>query len=413
MKLQDLIDKRANLVTQMRTILDEAGKANRDLNADEQKKYDDLQKDFDGTSASLKRAQDLKAIEDKLSGERDTNFRASVDGDGDPAAGPTQRQKVQYKDPYTNALFNRYARVGRNNLGPKFLNALEAGENSEGGYIVPTEFETAIVTYLEQVDPIRTRATVIRTGNDRNIPVETDRGDFAYIDEEGSYTEDDPAFGRVVLGAHKLGGIVKVSEELMQDAFFDVAAYLQNAAGRRFANLEKSSFANGNGTGKPTGLFLTTAVAGVNVTGTTGAVSATPVISTDNLIDTFHGLAIAYRNNAAWVTSDTMAKMIRKLKDTTNQYLWQPGLTAGQPDTLMGRPFLVTDGAPAPAVSTKSIILGDLSRYYIVERMGIVMQRLDELYAANGQVGFRFGMRHDGKLVDAKAITFFAHGAAS
>lgn len=413
MKLQELMDKRASLVTQMRALLDLADKEKRDNTADELKKYDDLQKDFDATSSQIKRIQDQARIEASLESERDTSFRPSLAVEADSRAAVTQRKEPVYPTPYAAALFNRYARVGRNNLGPQFLNALQVGTDSEGGYIVPQEFETAIVTYLEEVDPIRARATVIRTGNDRYIPVETDRGDFAYISEEGSFTEDDPVFGRVTLAAYKMGGIVKVSEELLQDAFFDVGAYLQDAAARRFANLEMTSFAAGNGSGKPTGIFATSTVAGASVQGFQGATSASAAIASDDLIETFHKLGVPYRMNAAWVTSDTMAKMIRKLKDSTNQYLWQPGLLAGQPDTLMGKPFLISGGATAPAVSAKSIMFGDLSRYYIVERLGISMQRLDELYAANGQVGFRFSMRHDGKLTDAKALVYFQHGAAS
>jgi len=110
---------------------------------------------------------------------------------------------------------------------------------------------------------------------------------------------------------------------------------------------------------------------------------------------------------------DGMVKLIRKLKSSDNQYLWQPGLADGQPDRLLGRPLLVSDGGPTAAASAKTVVFGDLKRYQIVDRLGMTMQRLNELYAANGQIGFKFSARHDAELLDAKAIVTFTHGAAA
>ena len=133
-------------------------------------------------------------------------------------------------------------------------------------------------------------------------------------------------------------------------------------------------------------------------------------------MDTYHALARAYRDNATFITSDTMVKMLRKLKTGVsgdNTYLWQPGLSAGQPDRLLGRPVLVSDGAPTPAVSVASLAFIDLSYYMVVDRLGMSMQVLKELYAATGQVGFKFSKRTDGRMTFAPAMTTFTHGAAS
>lgn len=399
-------ERRGALVKEMRTLLDSAAGENRDLSADEQSKYDNFETEIDRIGAQIEKRENLKRIEDELEAQRDNNYRPSVN----TPAGP---MRANAGEDYRKAFFNGYARRGNNGMRPEHYNALEAGTDSEGGYVVPEEFETQVIRLLDLGNPIRQAANVIRTGSDRNVPIETDDGSFGWIAEEGSYTEDDPAFGRVILSAHKEGGLVKVSEELLQDAFFDIQAYMAELAARRYNNLEDSAFGNGNGTGKPTGLFGTTAVGGVSVTGTTGAVSATAAITANDLIDTFHGLKRSYRGMSTWVTSDTLVKMIRKLKDEDGQYIWQPGLQADIPDRILGRPVIVTEGHPTVEPTAKSVILADLSQYYIVERQGMVMQRLNELYAASGQIGFRFMKRIDGKFVDPKAITFFTHGAAS
>jgi len=405
-KITELKERRGAIIKNMRSLLDKADEESRDLIADEQKTYDDYEKEVDSFNAQIKRHEDLERIESEARNSRDSDYRPN----------PSDKKEsggYRGREDYRNAFFDGYARRGKNGMDPVHTNALQVGTDSEGGYIVPEEFETEVVRLLDLGNPIRQAANVIRTASDRNIPVETDDGSFGWIAEEGAYGTDDPAFGRVTLGSYKEGGIVKVSEELLQDSFFDISAYLTELAARRYNNLEDSAFGNGNGTGKPTGLFATTAVGGVNLTGFQGATSATAVIASNDLIDTFHALKRVYRARATWVTSDTLVKMIRKLKDSDGQYIWQPGLTAEQPDRILGRPVIVTEGHPTVAAEAKSIMFGDLSQYYIADRIGMVMKRLNELYAANGQIGFQFMRRVDAKLVDPKAFTYFQHGAAA
>lgn len=404
--LNKLFQRKGEIVSKMRALLDTAAKANRDLTAEESTAYTAMESDLGSVEIAIKREQSVAAHEASVAGFRDSGFRPGIteqreDGVGRASAG------------YRGAFFNGYVRRGINGMTPDHSNALQEGTNSEGGYIVPQEFERAIYASLVEMDLIRAAATVIQTSSDRNIPIEASKGTFAYIDEEGAYSESDPAFGRLILGAHKFGGIVKVSEELLQDASFDLEAYLRGLAAERTSILEATSFCTGDNTGKPNGLFNVTAVGGVNITNVAGAVSATAAITGDNLIDVYHSISAAYRKNASWLMGDAMVKLIRKLKSNDNQYLWQPGLAEGQPDRLMGRPLISSTGGPAPAVSTKTIVFGDLKKYVIVDRLGITMQRLNELYAANGQIGFKFTGRHDAELTDAKAIATFTHGAAS
>lgn len=114
-----------------------------------------------------------------------------------------------------------------------------------------------------------------------------------------------------------------------------------------------------------------------------------------------------------WVLNDSTIKAIRKLKDSNGQYLWQPSLTAGTPDTILGRPVRTSAYMPAIAASAKTIAFGDFSYYWIADRQGRSFKRLNELYAANGQVGFLASQRVDGKLILSEAIKVLAQKAST
>lgn len=403
MKIEEMKNKRAGLVAQMRLVLDTAAKreaGKQELTADEQTTYNAIEKDFDGITQRIEREEKLANVENALRSQRDGSYVPSAAADADPKA-----RKVDSAE-YRNALA-QYARFGNGNMLPEFRNALQVGTSSEGGYLVPTEFETNLVKILVNLDPIRAGATVITTASDRNIPIETSKGSFAYIAEEGAYSvSSDPAFGQVSLSAFKSGGIVKVADELLQDSFVNLEQYLLEVAADRFNTLEETNFANGDGSGKPKGIFATTSVGGVSVPNTNAG--STSAITADNLVDVYHNLGRPYRQNATWVMNDATVKYLRKIKtgisgDTT--YVWQPSLVAGQPDMILGRPVVVTGGAPTIASAAVTIALIDLKRYYIADRLGTSVKRLGELYAANGQVGFQFTRRNDGRLVDALAMS--------
>jgi HK97 family phage major capsid protein len=124
----------------------------------------------------------------------------------------------------------------------------------------------------------------------------------------------------------------------------------------------------------------------------------------DELMDLFYSLKSPYRRNAAFVTNDATVKAIRKLKDNNNQYLWQPSITAGTPDTILNRPVKTSAYVPTIASAAKTIAFGDFGYYWVADRQGRAFKRLNELYAATGQVGFMATQRVDGKLILAEAV---------
>lgn len=219
------------------------------------------------------------------------------------------------------------------------------------------------------------------------------------MDEEGAITESDDAFNQVSIGAYKLGTLIKVSNELLNDSVFNLEQYISKEFARRIGNKEEDAFFNGDGSGKPVGIFHSTGGAQVGVTA-----ASTSAITADEVIDLFYSLGAPYRKNAVWVVNDATVKAIRKLKDGNGNYLWQPALTSGTPDTLLGRPVKTSAYVPTIASGAKVIAFGDFGYYWIADRQGRVFKKLSELYAATDQTGFVATQRVDGKLILPEAI---------
>ena len=180
---------------------------------------------------------------------------------------------------------------------------------------------------------------------------------------------------------------------------FDLESYITREFARRIGTKEEEAFFLGDGVGKPLGILAD--VGGAQL-GTT-ANSAT-AITGDDLIDLYYALRTPYRKSAIWVMNDATVKAVRKLKDSTGQYLWQPGLRAGETDLILGKPVRTSAYMPSPAAGAKTIAFGDYSYYWIADRQGRSFKRLNELFAATGQVGFLATERVDGKLILPEAV---------
>lgn len=398
-KILKLKQKRAALVKQAREILDKVEAEKRDITGEEEQKYDAIMVDVDKLAKDIEREERTAALENELH----SSNGAKVGGKETPGENSDIRAG-RASNEYKNAFWHA-SRQGKNALYADELRALQIGTDSEGGYLVPEEFENMLIQGLTAQNIMRTLATVITTASDRNVPVVASHGTATWLAEEGAFTESDEAFNRVILGAHKVGTLIKVSEELLNDSAFNLEQYIANEFTRRVGKAEETAFVNGDGSGKPTGAI---GAAEVGVTAAAGN-----AITADEIIDLYHSLGRAYRDRATWLMADSTAKVLRKLKNTTTgDYLWQPGLQAGQPDRILGRPLAISDDVPAIGLSAKVIAFGDFSFYWIADRQGTVFQRLNELYSLNGQVGFRGYRRVDGKLILSESIKVLQMAAA-
>ncbi len=397
MTITELREKRANTWKAMEGFLDSHRNEQGVLSVEDDAIYAKMEKELDTLTNEIKRMERKDAIEAELNKPVSAPLTAKpmvVKEDEDEKKGVASNT---YKKSFWNAMRNK-------TVMPDIANALRVGTDPEGGYLVPDEYEKTLVEGLEEENIFRKLATVINTSSgDRKIPVVASKGTASWVDEEGLIPESDDSFAQVSIGAYKLGTTIKVSEELLNDAVFNLEAYISKEFARRIGNREEDAFFNGDGVGKPIGIFNATGGAEVGVT----TASAT-AITADELIDLFYSLKAPYRKNAVWVLNDSTIKAIRKLKDNNGNYLWQPSLTAGTPDTILGKPVYTSTFVPSIAAGAKTIAFGDFSYYWVADRQSRNFKKLTELYAATGQVGFVATQRVDGKLILPEAIKVLA-----
>ena len=390
-KILELREKRAKAWDAAKAFLDSKRGTDGLLSAEDVATYEKMEADVVNLGKEIDRLERQQALDAELNKPVNTPITGKP-GQPNPE-NKTGRASDEYKRAFWNAMRSKTA-------GYEVLNALQVGTDSEGGYLVPDEFERTLVEALQEENIFRTMAKIIQTASgDRKIPVVASKGTASWVDEEGAIPESDDAFGQVSIGAYKLATMIKVSEELLNDSVFNLESYIAREFARRIGAKEEESFFIGNGTGKPTGIFNATGGAELGVT----AASAT-AITVDEIMDLFYSLKSPYRKNAVFVMNDSTVKAIRKLKDGNGQYLWQPSISAGQPDTILNRPVKTSAYVPAIAAGAKTIAFGDFGYYWIADRQGRSFQRLNELYAATGQVGFKATQRVDGKLILSEAI---------
>ena len=189
------------------------------------------------------------------------------------------------------------------------------------------------------------------------------------------------------------------SEELLNDSVFDIGAYIAKEFARRIGAAEEEAFFTGNGTGRPTGILSETTGAEIGVTA-----AKIDGLTFDEVMDLYYSLRSPYRRNAVFLMNDSTVKALRKLKNGNGDYIWQPSVTAGTPDTILNRPVYTSAFMPEIAASAKSVLFGDLGYYWVADRVGRSFKRLNELYAPTGQVGFLASQRVDGKLILPEAV---------
>ncbi len=382
-KIIELTEKRNKLWESAKAFLNEREGS---MTAEDLNQYEKMEEDI------VLMGREIEALErqQKMEMELSKPVRSAVKQE----VGQQETEKIgRASKNYTDAFWKNM----RSKNSYDVLNALQIGTDSEGGYLVPDEYEKTLIAALEDVNIMRGLATIINTASgDKQIPVVATKGTASWVAEEGAIPESDDSFGLITLGAHKVATMIKVSEELLNDNVFNLEGYISKEFARRVGAAEEAAFINGNGTAKPTGVI------GSGEVGVTAASST--AITFDEIIDLYYSLREPYRNNAAWIMNDATIKAIRKLKDGNGQYLWQPAVQAGQPDTVLNKPVKTSSSVPTIQAAAKAIAFGDFKYYWIADRQGRSFQRLNELYAVNGQVGFRATQRVDGKLTLAEAV---------
>lgn len=391
-KILEMRQKRAEIWDKAKAFLDEHEGENGVMNAEDTAEYERMEQEVVDMGHAIERMERAEQM------DREMNEAAGPNLAGQPErpAPATDSKRGTASDAYKKAFWNQLR--GRSSF--EVRNALQVGELTEGGYTVPDEFENQLIEALQEENIMRGLVHVISTSSgDRKIPLVTNYGTASWIEEEEQIPESDVAFNQITLGAHKLATAIRISQELLNDSAFDLASFIAHEFQRRAGAAEEEAILSGDGSHKPIGLLHATLGAQVGVT----TASAT-AITADELIDLQHSLKSGYRRKAAFIMNDAAIKAIRKLKDGQGQYLWQPSIREGVPDMILNTKVYMSNYMPLVEAGNKVVLYGDYSYYWLADRTGRTMQRLNELYAMTDQVGFKLTERLDGRLILPEAV---------
>ncbi|MCR5599527.1 MAG: phage major capsid protein [Ruminococcus sp.] len=381
--INELRENRAKSWEAAKAFLDSHRTENGMLSAEDSAVYDRMEAEIIALGKEIERMERSAALEAELSrpvGSPLTNIPGSA------IDTKTGRASDAYKHSFLTALRSNFRQVS---------NVLTEGTDTSGGYLVPDEYDERLIEKLDAENVMRSLGTVIQTSGERKINVAASKPAASWIEEGGELVFSDLQFSQIILDAYKLSVAVKVSEELLADHSYDLEGWLINSFSRALANSEEEAMVIGDGISKPTGILTS---------GEVGITTAGNKIEADEIIDLIYKLKRPYRTNAVFLTADSTLAAIRKLKDSTGQYLWQPALTASEPDCLLGYPVYTSAFVPAVAAGKPVLAFGDMSYYNIGDRGVRSFAALHELYAGVGQVAFVCKERVDGKLVLPEAV---------
>ena len=385
---KELVDAvKADLVKETKADIEKINK----LIADERKHYEDTLKgrisEADFKAYQEKSAADELLIKKKIDELEIKLKTAAVIG----AVGDAKE-----KSPEAKAFLN-YIRKG--SVAPEEQKLMRISEDVTGGYVSPIEFRARLITLLTELSPIRQIASVETIGGSGvEFPKEgVDSVTAAWPDE--ALVAGDYKFAMEKLEPFELRALVTPKRTLLEDAAFNVEEYIQRKTAEKFAKKEGAAFVSANGVSKPEGLLANTSIAAV-ASGDAG------LLTPDGIIKLIYDLPDYYAKSAKFVMKRSTVLAIRLFKEaTTNRYLWEPSYQAGQPSALMGYPIIEAVDMPAVATNSFPILFGDFKAgYMIVDRADVVMQRLLEVYATQGLVGFLFWKRVDAQVMLAEAI---------
>ena len=398
MNVQELINKRAKAWEAAKAFLESHRGSDGILSEKDGATYDKIEKEITDLTKEIDRLNRQKSIEEQMSQPVNTPLT------GKPGVGTENKPEKHGRasDVYAKAMLTAM-RSGFHQVS----DILQEGTDANGGYLVPEEWDSRLIDKLTEENIFRSLATTITTSGEHKINIAGTKPAAAWIEEGEALTFGDATFDQIVLDAHKLHVAIKVTEELLYDNAFNLENYIIDQFGKAIGNAEEDAFLNGDGTGKPTGIFADKGGGEIAVT-LTGT-----KLATDDILTLIYALKRPYRKNACFILNDSTLAVIRKLKDQNLAYIWQPSYQADEPDRLCGYPVRTSAYAPALAAGKAAIAVGDFSYYNIGDRGIRSFQELRELFAGNGMIGYVAKERVDGKLVLPEAVQILKAGAST
>jgi len=340
----------------------------------------------------------LRGEVDEMKGRLDRLGRASKA----PIASGEQSLEVK-------GFVDGYLRHGRETE----VKSIQGGVPADGGYAVPREIDAAIARQMTEVSPIRQIAQVVQVGSAGYRKLVTLGGTASgWVSETATRTETDtPAFAEIAPPSGELYANPAASQAMLDDASFDLEAWLANEIAIEFARAEGAAFVSGNGTNRPKGFLAAPNSAALDAArpfgtlqyiGTGEAAGLGDTIELV-LIDLVHSLKAGYRQGASWVMNSATLAEVRKLKTNDGAFLWQPGLVDGQPDRLLGYPLVEAEDMPDVAAGACPIAFGNFrAGYLIAERSATAILR--DPFTNKPFVHFYATKRVGGQVLDSAAI---------
>lgn len=387
MTILELMNKRANLWENAKEFATTHEDKNGCLSAEDNATYEKMEADIQALTNEIER-KTREAEMDKM-----LAMPVNAPITGKPFSGKEEEKTGRASNEYKNAMLKAL----RTNF-KQIDNVLQEGVDEQGGYLVPEEYDRRLIDVLTEENIMRGLATTITTSGQHKINIAATKPAASWIEEGGALTFGDATFDQIYLDAYKLHVAIKVTEELLYDNAFNLENYIITQFGKALANAEEDAFLNGDGTGKPTGIFHPTK--GGQIYGAT----AKDKIATDDIISLIYSLKRPYRKNASFIMNDQTLCDLRKLKDNNGQYLWQPSVQMGEPDRILGYAVRTSQFAPTAAAGKPLMAFGDYSYYNIGDRGTRSFAELRELFAGNGMIGYVAKERVDGKLVLPEAV---------
>lgn len=397
---QALREKIENLAKQAKNLLAEKG--DQTWSADEQAKFGNLADEIERAKAQIKADERMREL------DADKFFQNAV-ADAKKGAKPGQEGEI---DALTAVAL--YLRHGNNVTAEQAIairNAMSTTTTTEGGYTVPSEVAGMVIDALKAYGGMRELAEILTTdgGNALGFPTSDGTAETGEIvAENGPASSGDITFGTAAVNPYMYSSKkIALPWQLISDSAIDVVSFVVNRLAVRLARITNTHYTVGTGTAQPFGVMARTTA------GKVGATGQTTTVTYDDLFDLKHSVNRAYRKNASWMMNDLSVGVVSKLKETTGRPIWEPGVTAGAPDILLGRPVVTNDDVAVMAANAKSIAFGDFSKYVIRDVKGsVIMRRFDDsAFALNGQVGFCGWMRTGGNLLDTGAVKHYANSA--
>lgn len=360
-----------------------------------------------------KKEEERKELTEKLekAGARLEVIEAALQrapfGGGDPDEAEEKKKTKEARKRFMN-----YCVLGEDEMERDDLKALKEykkltlGDDAAAGFLAPSEYVREIIKAETVFSPIRSIARIRSiTGKEIQIPRRTGQFSAQWTSESGTRSETTGlTYGLETLPTHEMYALVDISQTLLEDSAFNLESELEMEFSEQFGVLEGAGFVTGTGSGQPEG-FMNNDDVGENNSGSAATIADTDG-QADGLITLQHALKEAYARNATWVLKRTTIGSVRKLKDANDNYIWQPGnLATGNPNTILGDPYVEVTDMPAEAAGAYPIAYGDWRRAYtIVDRIAMSVLRDPYTQATSGAIRYIARRRVGGQVVLAEAI---------